>query len=131
MSEEKKSLPTLPTKQLTFKVGENEYTTKFPNNGQLMQMQSLKHSLTGGQYNSFVAGLTVADQTERFAADMTAFFITCVPDMKKDLKIESFSQIEAMDRKLLLQVYVKQVLPWLTAWEDWLNSDEEVQEKKD
>lgn len=114
-----------PPRELSFTVGENTYKVKYPNNGQLIQIQSLKHSLTGNQYNSISEGRELSDQLAKYSADRDAFLITCCPQMRKDLKVATFAELEAEDSSKLLTVYIKTILPWLNDWENALNRDPE------
>lgn len=122
MSEPKK----LPSKNISFRIGDNTYDVKYPNTGQMLQIESLKFALTQNGYNSLVGGDTTASQIARFTTDMIAFFTTCCPKLKKDLNVDTFSELEATSSKKLLQVYIKSIIPWLTEWEIILNTDDDA-----
>lgn len=121
---------TMPSRSLTFKIEDNDYKSSYPNNGELMQIQSLKHSLSGDKYNEWVQGVTTADQQARFTADMIAFFMVCCPQLKADMKVDAFSSLDAVTNKKLLTVYMKIIFPWLAAWETFLNTDDETEEEE-
>lgn len=121
---------TLPSKSITFKVQENEYTVNYPNNGQLIEIESMKARLTGDSYNAISQGETTAAQFARFTVDMIAFFSTCCPNMKKQLNVATFSELDALSSKKLLNVYIKTILPWMMDWEKVLNTEDEIEEKK-
>jgi hypothetical protein len=57
---------------------------------------------------------------------MIAFLSTCCPEMRKDLKVNTFSELDMLASKKLLNIYIKTILPWLTEWEILLNTDEDT-----
>lgn len=115
----------LPSKSLTFKIDENEYTVNYPNNGQFIAIESMKSSLTSDNYEALASRGSISSQYARYTVDMIAFFSNCCPQLKKDLKVETFSQLDMIDSKKLIKVYASKILPWLVKWEEVLNSDEE------
>lgn len=119
MSETK---PKLPAREITFKVDENSYTIKYPNTGAFLQIETLKSTLRGN--NSLPE--TTSGQLAYFTADMIAFLSTCCPEMRKDLKVNTFSELDMLASKKLLNIYIKTILPWLTEWEILLNTDEDT-----
>lgn len=123
-------MKTMPSKQVSFSVKENSYTVKFPNNGQFIEVESMKSLLTRTTYNDIAAGGSVSSQYAKVTVDMIAFFHVCCPQLRKDLAVESFSQLEMIDSKVLLQTYIKTIMPWLTEWEIALNSIEEEEQKE-
>jgi len=116
-----------PAKEISFKVLDNNYTVKYPNTGQMLQIESMKSTLTGDSYGSFMRAETTAAAIAQLTTDMIAFFTVACPQLRKDLKVDTFSELEALDNKALLKTYVKTIRPWLTEWEQILNSldDEE------
>lgn len=115
----------IPERTLTFKVQDNQYEVQYPNTGQLVDMQSLKHTLSSGQYRNLSNSDTNADLNARFVIDMISFFTYCVPNLRKDLAITSYSELDVIKTKKLLAIYVKQIYPWLAEWEKFFNADEE------
>ncbi len=116
---------SLPSNTITFKIIENSYTIKYPNNGQLLDIESTKSLLTRQQYHSIAQGEQVSAQRARVTTDWIAFMSICCPDLKKELLINSFSELDQISSKKILLVYIKEILPWLIKWEDILNADDE------
>lgn len=114
-----------PSPTLTFSVEGNSYTVNYPKNGQFIQIESMKISMTRSTYGAMALESTISAQMARYTVDMIAFFHTCCPEMKADLKVETFSDLDVISNKRLLKVYINEVLPWLVKWEDFLNQDEE------
>jgi hypothetical protein len=115
----------LPPKTITFKVGENEYTVPYPKTGQMLEIEAMKIALSRNQYNSFAAGDTVSILTAKVTTDMIAFFSVCCQQLRKDLNVEMFSELEQWDNKKLLALYIKTIMPWLDEWQVFLNTDDE------
>ncbi len=126
MSEAKK----VPTKILSIKVDENTYQISYPNTGQQLQIEDLKRSLAKN-YDALVVGSTLASQNAVYTIDMIAFLSVCCPKLKADLKVSTFSELEAIVNKKLLTIYIKEIYPWLQAWEIFLNTDDQEEEKKE
>lgn len=120
-----------PPRELSIKVEDNSYVIKYPNTGQFLQIESMKISLTQDKYNSMVTGSTVSSQMARYTTDMIAFLSVCCPQMKKDLKVDTFSELDAIANKKILSIYIKTILPWLFEWEELLNAEDEEVKKEE
>ncbi len=121
---------TLPAKSITFKVKENDYTINYPDTGGLMEIEIFKTSLSRGAYETISKTSTISSDYVRFMIDMIALFSVLCPNLKKDLKVETFSQLAVIDSKMLLGVYIKSILPWWSEWEKVLNSPFEEDERE-
>ena len=129
MSEEIKK--PQPLRKISIEVESNSYDIEYPKTGQFLQLESMKISMSGGNYNAIALGDTVSSQMSRYLTDMIAFFSICCPQMKKDLKVDTFSDLDMLTSKKLLKLYIDKILPWLQAWEVLLNSDDsEITEEK-
>jgi len=116
---------SLPSKTITFKIIENSYTVSYPNNGQLLDIESTKSLLTRQQYHSIAQGEQISAQRARVTTDWIAFMSVCCPDLKKELLVKSFSELDQDSSKKILLVYIREILPWLIQWEEVLNADDE------
>jgi hypothetical protein len=115
----------LPEKTLSFRIDENDYTVKYPNNGLFIEIEAMKSLLTRDTYSSMSTGNTISSQLARYTVDMIAFLAVCCPKLKDDLKVGSLSELDMIPSKKVLKVYVKTILPWLMEWEALVNSDDE------
>ena len=118
-------MKTLPNKSVSFKLLENDYTVNFPNNGQFIEIESMKVLLTRDTYNTIAEGTSISAQYARYTVDAIAFFSTCCSKLRKDLKVDSFSELDMLSSKKIMSVYVKTILPWLIEWESVLNAEDE------
>lgn len=122
MSEQKQ----LPERKKTFKILENTYTVDFPTTGGLMEIEIMKAQLSRGQYSALAENATVNSSYSRFLIDMIATFTVLLPDLKKDMNVKTISELNPLDSKKLLKIYLQEVLPWLNSWFEILNSDDET-----
>ena len=120
-TEEKK----LPERKRTFKIEANSYDVEFPNTGQLLEIEILKVQLARGQYNEITNAGTINSNYSRLLIDMIAVFTVLFPQLKKDMNVKTISELKVEDSKKLLQLYVKEILPWMNLWMDVMNSDDE------
>ncbi len=96
-----------------FKIGEREFVAKFPNVGQMLDMESLKMALTNGQYGIMAASKVHSMYRALDTADAIAFFQICVPDVAKWFNIESYIALSQEKLKPYVDVYNKDLKPWL------------------
>lgn len=108
-------------KQITLTIGSNEYVAKFPNSGQLMDMDILRAQITNEKYEYFKYSLTPSFQKTALKADMIAAFNTVIPQLKKDLNVTSLFLLEEDQMNDLIKVYTEDFLPWFEEISDVLN----------
>lgn len=116
---------TTPNKKLSFKIEDNDYEVTFPNNGEFIEIESMKSKLSRGEYASISDNLTLEAQIAKYTVDLIAFFGTCCPKVRTDLKVDSLSELDMLSSKKILKVYVDEILPWLKLWIEVINSNEE------
>lgn len=121
----------VPKKTIKISILENDYEISYPLTGDFIEIEGMKSRLTRDSYNSISQGNSVASMIAKYSVDMIAFFSICCPKIKKDLKVESISELEMIDSKKLLKVYMDKVLPWLAEWEAVLNEVEVADEESD
>lgn len=95
-----------------FTIGEKSFIAKFPNVGQIIDMESLKQALTNNRYGSMAAsGVT----TMFFALDIVdaiSFFQIVVPIVGKYYDIKSYTSLKPEEVKDLVEAYREQIKPW-------------------
>lgn len=118
-----------PSEKLTIKIQENEYEISFPNNGQLIDIESQKHTLSGGNVDSLLLGRTSSSNMAWVTVSMVATFSILIPDLIKSLRVKSLLELTPMQSKELTNVYLKDYLKWYQEWEAIINEDlEKVEE---
>jgi hypothetical protein len=107
---------TFPSKSVSISIKSNTYQLNFPNTGQYIDIQCLKNKITSDNYNlltnsndSYVAYATLL-------VDMIAHFNILIPDLKKDLNVQSILGLDMLESKELLDCYTTQYLPFFNDW---------------
>lgn len=95
---------------------ENRYEVQWPTIQEMIDIESLKLSLSKGKYTTLVvSGTKWMDRVLNYI-DMCSYLSVLCPKLVKDMKID-IRDLDAMDaNKGLMIVYTKQFLPW---WNDY------------
>lgn len=116
---------------LLIKLFGNDYTIKFPNAGQIIDIENLKVAITKGSYSTMAAS-AVGIPTQELALDLVdaiACFSVLIPELKSLLEEKDISSILEMDLKQAKEirtVYNKKFWPWYKEILDDLQSDIEI-----
>lgn len=92
-----------------------KFIVKFPNVGQLIDIEGLKNALTGGRYGMFAASGIKSMYFVLDMVDAISFFSVMCPQLKKEVVGEQdvdYTQMNPEAVKPIVEVYRKQVLPW-------------------
>lgn len=100
----------------SFVIKENEYEVSFPKVGEFLKMESLKASLSQGNYGSFINAMTMSSVQALDFIDMLALYQVLCPKLIKDIKLDNILEMDALDAKELLAVYKKEIQPWINEW---------------
>ena len=95
-----------------FKVGERTFIVKFPNVGQIIDMESLKQALTNNRYGQMAASAVVSMYYALDLVDTIAFFQVCVPDAKKFFDVAEYTALSPERMDAFLEAYRKEIKPW-------------------
>jgi len=130
-AQETKKKTSLPSDKIKVKIGMNEYEIKYPNNGQLIDIERLKIQLTAGTHKEMLSGVGIA-QHAYLLTEAISTFTVLLPDMKKDLNVESLLDLNPYQSKSILKAYEKSYYPWIMEWNAVLDEEftEEKNEKK-
>jgi len=119
----KKETKSLPSKVITLEIGENSYEVKYPNNGQLIDIESLKITLSKGNLDGMLFARTPGSQLAFFTVEMISTFTILIPQLMKDIKVDSLLDLDPIETKGLIKVYQSQYYPWYKEWYDYINED--------
>lgn len=93
-----------------------KFTVKFPNVGQIMDIESLKVALTGGKYGTFAASGIKSMYFVLDMVDAISFFSVMCPRLKNFITEEDtdvdYTQMNPQSIKPLIDIYKKEVMPW-------------------
>lgn len=101
---------------LKLKIKNNTYEVKFPNTGQLIDIEQKKSQI------SIKDKTNVSGFWAHNLAMAIATFEILIPDLKKDLNVDSFWKMELEDSNELVRAYVNEFLPWFNPWIDSISS---------
>ena len=103
-------------REITFSYNDKKFQVKFPNVGQLIDIESLKNALTGGKYGSFAASGVKSMYFILDIVDTIAFLTVMCPKLKNFITEEEdgidYTQMKPETVKTLVTVYKEQILPW-------------------
>lgn len=99
-------------RQKTFSFLGEKITVNFPNVGQMIDMESLKQSLTGNKYGAMSASGVKSMFYALDMVDTLAFFEVMYPRVKRILGVKSFTEMNPEEMKPLIEAYKEHVVPW-------------------
>lgn len=97
-------------KTFTF-LGE-KVTVTFPNVGQMIDLESLKQSLTGNKYGAMAAS---GVRSAFYALDMVdalAFFEVLCPRIRRMMQVKNLAELSPERMKIVVDAYKEHVQPW-------------------
>lgn len=97
-----------------------EYKFSFPNVGQYYAIEAEKQRLGQGFYNAMLSNPTRTAQDALDFIDIQAVLSVCCPDLIKDLKVSSLSELGIADFVELRGIYEKEILPYMKQVNDLL-----------
>ena len=112
-------------RELTVTAGGRNYTVKYPNVGQLIDIATRESNLSRGAIKDLMfSGL--ADQQDAYVyIKVIAFVEVMLPKLIDDLKVETLLELAPEDFQQLTQVYLKDILVWLNAWKEKMQKPQE------
>ena len=103
-------------REITVEYNGKKFQVKFPNVGQMIDIESLKNGLTGGKYGSFAASGVKSMYFILDMVDTIAFLTVMCPKLKNFITEEEdgidYTQMKPETVKTLVTVYKEQILPW-------------------
>lgn len=121
-------------REITISYNDKKFQVKFPNVGQMIDIESLKNSLTMGKYGQFAASGVKSMYFILDVVDTIAFMTVMCPKLKNFITDEDsdkdYTQMKPETVKELVMVYKKQILPWYSNILKLLyNTNEDVAEQ--
>ena len=95
-----------------FKVGERTFIVKFPNVGQIIDMESLKQALTNNRYGQMAASAVVSMYYALDLVDTIAFFQVCVPEAKRYFDVNDYTALSPERMDAFMEAYRTEIKPW-------------------
>ena len=104
-------------KEISFELKGNTYSIKFPNVGQILDIEVLKSSLAKGFYSSMQATLNRDSQFALDVVDCQAYLTVLCPQLMKDLKVP-FQELQIEEVIEIRSIFVDKILPFIKQWRD-------------
>lgn len=98
--------------QKLIKFNGNDYIVKFPNVGQIWAIEDNKISFANGKYIEMALSPLKIHIFQLDMIDAISYFSVLAPEMKENLGIKNWRDLDAEIGKELTSVYKKQFLPW-------------------
>jgi len=119
-------------REIKFEIGKRNFVAKFPNVGQIIDMESLKQALTNNRYGTMSASGIKSMYMALDLVDAIAFYQVCVPAVGKYFDIKNFADIELDQAKDLVDAYLTQIKPWYdTLLSQLYSASENVKDETD
>lgn len=130
MKTDKKEPKKAPSEELVLTLGPQnlEYTIKFPNNGQLIDIERKKNLLTDGTAQQMLQSDVAGVQAYLYVA-MTATFTVLIPKLINDLSIGNLLELNPIQSKPLIKSY-EQYYNWMKEWREYLDDDSSDESEK-
>jgi len=111
------------------------FEIKFPTNGQLIDIETMKVTLSNGLYRQLVSANNVPANIALDLVDSIATFSILIPALKTHLKVDNILDLSPIETKDMVKAYKTQYFPWYSEWIKVLQKDLElpqiVQEEKE
>lgn len=99
-------------RQKKFNIGEKQFVAKFPNVGQIIDLESFKQALTNNRYGQMASSGIASMYNALDLVDAIAFFQVVVPEVAKYYDIRNYTLLQVDKIKELLDAYQTQIKPW-------------------
>lgn len=100
------------SRECKFKIGEKSFTVKFPNVGQIIDIESLKQALTNNRYGVMAASGVTSMYYALDIVDAISFYQAVAPSVSKYYDIKSYTSLAPEDMKDLTEAYTSTIKPW-------------------
>lgn len=113
----------MPPRSINVKIGQNTYTINFPNNGQLIDIESRKMALSNGTHRDMMLSMSESTQKAFVIGEAITTFTVLIPSLAKDLNVPSLLDLDPVQTKGIVKEYMRKYYPWFKQWMDVLNED--------
>jgi hypothetical protein len=98
--------------EIVINIGDNSYTVKFPDTGQLIDIEQAKASIPSPRNQTTSAlwayNLAIAIETFRIV----------IPSLQDDLNVKNVYKLSLLESQKLVEAYIRQFKPWFDNWID-------------
>jgi len=110
---------------IQFTVKGNSYKIDFPNVGKFQEIETMKQIVSKGMYSALLTTGTLSSMEVLNMIDMESYLSVLTPKLIKDLKCDSFGDLDIEDFLQLKEAYQNQFVPWWNQILDLLSPKKE------
>lgn len=96
----------------SFQIGEKKFTAKFPNVGQIIDLDAMKQALSGNRYGSMAASGLASAYYALDLIDAIAFYQIVCPEVGRYYDIRNYGELELDKIEDLMKAWKEQIQPW-------------------
>lgn len=111
-------------RQINLVIEQNTYSVKFPTIGQMMDIENMKMALTNGSYADMLRSGLKSSFYNTEMVDTISHFWVLIPELRTDLAVKTYTELDPFLGKKMLKVYRQQFLPWYEVLMTELMSEE-------
>lgn len=95
-----------------FSIGEKQFIAKFPNVGQIIDLESLKQALTNNRYGQMAISGISSMYNALDLVDAISFYQIVTPEVGKFYNIRNYAEMDLDKVQDLIHAYQEQIKPW-------------------
>ena len=95
-----------------FTIGKKQFTVKFPNVGQIIDLDAMKQALSGNRYGSMAASGLASAYYALDLIDAISFYQIVCPEVGRYYDIRNYAELELEQVNELMTAWKEQIQPW-------------------
>jgi hypothetical protein len=114
-------------KQINVHVDGKSFVVKFPNVGQLMDIETYKMGMTNNTYPELLRSGLNKSYVITELVDAVVHFMVLLPEVVKDFNVKNYNDLDPIIAKKLLKPWREEIKPWMDELMKELMRDEEIE----
>ena len=95
-----------------FTIGSKSFVAKFPNVGQIIDIDSMKQALSSNRYGNMAASGVVSAYFALDLIDAISFLTIVCPDVQRYFDIKNYTTMQIDEINEIVRAYTEQIRPW-------------------
>ena len=95
-----------------FTIGSKSFVAKFPNVGQIIDIDSMKQALSSNRYGNMAASGVVSAYFALDLIDAISFLTIVCPDVQRYFDIKNYTTMQIDEINEIVKAYTEQIRPW-------------------
>ena len=96
----------------SFKIGQKQFTAKFPNVGQIIDIDSMKQALSGNRYGSMAASGLASAYYALDLIDAISFYQIVCPEVGRYYDIKNYAEMQLDEIEDIVKAWKDEIQPW-------------------